>query len=212
MSNTILSYAEFARALGIKIAQVSSWIKRGKLIADTVNKKIDYSLPHNKFWIDRQVTAGKKFDLNRTIKNVKGKRGRPSNKESNEEPTNYQKLLYELDYKRKLADLEARQNANLKERIQIEKLQGLLLPVDAAQDIFLFAIENFRQVFSQELDAFANIFVERLGATDDQYKELQKEIAVKINECFSEAKTNIIEGLTEAIEKYKEVRGRGEKK
>lgn len=219
----VIKYAAFSRALGIARASVTMAIKNGQIITNDIDKLIDIELPENKSWIDKQIAKGKTWDLNRIsvqAQNVvravdtepQSKNIQQIEKRKPAVVDEYHEKLRDLEYRRKLADLEKTNNANKKEEIQIKKLQGELIPYDAVKSVFIYSVETARTTLIQGIDALANIFVERLGADNEHFKELQKEIMQQVNEIIVEYKNNLIEGVDDIVVEYKEVRGRGERR
>ena len=221
-----LSYAQFAKALGISRASVTMAVKQERIIADSINKLIDPKEPSNRVWIDKQVyERGRIWDVNAIFEEGNDRKlsdQKPPAKQKviPEEKIEYVELpldehtrkLRELDYDKRKIELRAK-NVKLElDEIQIRKLKGDLIPVDAVKSVFIFAIEALRTSYIQEVNAIASIFVERLGADEVHYKELQKEISEKTNQIMKDTKDIMISGLSDAIDSYKETRSRGQRK
>lgn len=219
-----LSFAEFARALDLQRASVTMAIKNGKLIPDSEKKLINIKLPQNKIWIDNQIAKGKIFDLNRAFdKNIKT--NKKSSIKKNTQIKQKTKLTIEeteadiyiskvqnLEYEKKLEDLRLKKIETRQRQLQVEKLEGTLIPVDAVKSVFLFAVEEFRNAYLQKVNQMASIYVERLGGTETDYKELQKELTQEINDSLRDTKSSLIKGVSNIIQDYQEVRSRGERK
>ena len=134
-----ISYASFSKALGVARGSVTMAVKGGQLKADEIRKLIDVKLPENKAWIDKQISKSKTWDLNRISEQAQSKETHQVTKQEKklkEQPPKkkasvvdeYQKKLRDLEYKRKLADLNKTNNANKLEEIRIKKLQGEVIP------------------------------------------------------------------------------------
>ena len=109
-------------------------------------------------------------------------------------------------------DLE-RAEASLKlDQLKIEKMQGLLIPTDAVRTMNIFVVETIRTTFIQELDSIANIYCQILGATKDQFIEIRRNMAERVQVIMEDAKENLSTGTNGIVEDYREVRGRGESK
>ena len=239
---TNLKRSELARCLGVANASISMAVKNGLLVPNKDKKgTIDIDFPTNKLWIDNQVRSGKTFDLNGLVRKPepapkpKPKKNKPKPVVEKIAPTGIGDEL-EKDFplekpsldreeevekdsdvsgiaaRKAKADAERTEEDARIKRITRQKLEGKLIPVDAAQQIFLFAIETFRNKFIQKSNNVADIYSARLGATHAEYVEVKKELIEEINLIEKEAKEAIIDGLQGQVEEYKEVRSRGEKK
>lgn len=221
-----IKYSDFAKALELQRASVTMAIKNGKLIADENNKLIDINIAENKIWIEAQVAKGKKWDLNAINKSSNSAQIRPgkeraapkkdrNNGEQREsidldsDPHHFKLRL--LEYEKKQEDIREKRNANILKELDIKKRQGKLVPVDAVEQVFLFSVETMRTVYMQEVTALASILVERTGASDTVYKEMQRELTEKVNDTMKDVKETLLSGLAGIIEEYKELKGRGEK-
>jgi hypothetical protein len=103
-------------------------------------------------------------------------------------------------------------NSDTKDKLQIAKLQGDLLPTLAVENIFLWSAQNFRKTFEQDIDSLINIFIKRLGGSQNDFIDMKKEAMKKLAMSGSTLIENLTEGLATAISEYKDVRGRGERK
>lgn len=212
-----LKYVEFAKALGIARASVTMAVQNNSINIVDGKKLIDIDDPINRAWIDKQISKGRTWDLNR-IYSKEPATAQPVNKSNKStKPAKpvvdeYQKQLRDLELKKKLEELRRTENTNRMEEIKIRKLQGTLLPIDAVKTVFLFTIENIRSTYLQDVNGLASIFVERLGGEEKHFKELQRTLVEKINDSTKEARDNTIKGLAGIVDEYKETRGRGERK
>jgi len=200
----ILSYAEFSRCLGVSRQFTGMNVKRGNILADEEKKTVDAELAENKIWLDSQIASGKTWDLNR--KNVKTQ-SKDNQSVSQGAPrggdkfklTPYQKKLQKIDFDKKLIELTRSQNAAKLEEMRIKKMEGELIPYDAVKSVFIYSVETARSTFLQNTNAMANIFVERLGADNEQFKELQKEIMQNVNETMVDFKKSLIDGVDDIV-------------
>lgn len=219
---------QFAKAMDLTNAYVSTYCNRGKLLVDSEGY-IDVTEPNNKTWILKMLDKGKTFDMNRLYVTKDAKKGRPigSTKEKpivvstptpiitttpipavSEERMNTFNLAAE---KTKLEVEKLRQQNHI-DFLKIQKIEGALVPVDAVQDVFLWAIDTMHNTYQQELVGTANLYVQILGGDHAKFSELLKKITISLNKVKEEARENIIKGVEGVIEEYQEVRGRGERK
>lgn len=104
------------------------------------------------------------------------------------------------------------ENENRYKELQIEKLQGMLIPTELASHISLYAIDVFQKTFTQNVRSLTNVYAQRLGANHTQFVNLQKALLQQIQNISQEAKDSVIKGIEGAIKEYSEIRSRGEKK
>jgi hypothetical protein len=228
MSN-LLSGANLALALGVNKAIISLAKKAGHInhnsdgLYDIINQK-------NKFWIDGQISKGKVFDIGRVInkqfepKKIKEK---PFIVEdtSIEQPTKRSKHKQEVEenevddnvsgslQKSKLKlEIKKLKNNDRLETLKIAKIEGELLPVNSVENIFLWAAENFRKTYEQDMDNMINIFIKKLGGQQKDFIEMKKLAMESLSITGNSLKENLIDGLKNAIGEYSDVRGRGERK
>ena len=226
MSNNELTYAEFSRCLGVSAAYVTVNIKRGNIKANVKRKTINYQDAQNKIWIDKQIAGGKTFDLNRKNdvgakvqeRKGSGKNGKSARKNGKSAHTvapaltEFQKQLQQLELKKKEVDLNKASTEEELKKLEIMKRRGDLVPVDAVKTVFLYSLETTRTLFTQELNSIASIYSEILEADEKTYKQLQKEIMMKVNDVMKTLKDSLKSGLSGVVKEYSETRSRGEKK
>lgn len=109
-------------------------------------------------------------------------------------------------------EVEKLKNSDKLEKLKIAKLEGELLPVDAVETIFLWAVEQFKKTYEQDIDNIANIFIKILGGEQSHFIEIKKMQMEALCEIGKTYKESLISGLQNQISLYTEVRGRGERK
>ena len=114
--------------------------------------------------------------------------------------------------KKRELELEEKRNKIKLDKLKIEKMEGKLIPFDEAMKVFLFAAETFKSTYQQEADAITNIYIKILGGSTDDFSDIKKSLISKINDIQKLTKENLIHGLENIREEYREVRGRGERK
>jgi hypothetical protein len=117
-----------------------------------------------------------------------------------------------LEIKKRQLDIDRLKKTIRLDEIRVAKAEGSLIPYDAAQNLFMYAVETFRTSYMQEVKSLANLFVQKLGGSQRHFVEIQKEIGLIVEASHKEARENVITGLQGIVNEYKEVRNRGEKK
>jgi len=215
--NNLLKYSQLAKTLGVSNASISMAIQNGKLIPNEKEKRIDIEMSFNKLWIESQMRSGKSFDLNRifTKEIVKKEEDKEESLKSSyiketTDTTNFDELR-NVEFKQKVATLKKTVKSIKLDDLKIKKLEGALIPFDAVEMVFIYSSELFRNTYLQEIDGLANIYIERLGGTHNQFIELKKELTDKVNEIHALVKENLLNGLDGIVDEYKEIRSRGER-
>lgn len=121
--------------------------------------------------------------------------------------------IVDWDLRKKMADaLKAERAAELAE-LQIEKLQGNLMPVDLVESILKVNIQDIFKTFENELINLASIYCDVLAGGDrDKLSEVIAKMRVKLNETINRIKVNSAQEIENVIDSYSEVRNRGERK
>lgn len=221
-----LKKAHFAKALGVSNSYVQVNVERGKLVLNDQDL-IDITEPLNAIFIQNAETSGKSFDINRVTQSEKEKvikkpkedfyKVLEENIDSIELPiekpqkgkiTKNQELV-EKKFKLEVEKLE--HETKLKE-LQKMKLEGSLVPVDAAENLFIYVIETFHNTYQQEIQSLTDIFKNTLDISHKKYVEIKKEIDSALLVIKETAKENVQNGIENLVHEYQEVRGRGEKK
>ena len=222
--DNLLGTNDFAKALGVNRGIISMAKKAGHINHDE-NGMYDILDPKNKFWIDGQVSKGKVFDINRIvnykflpkeekkvipkqdIETVEENSNNTSTKNVDEKTGNGS--LYDAKLKLEIKKLK---NQDRLDTLKIAKIEGDLLPVSAVENIFIWAAENFRKTYEQDVDNMINIFIKRLGGEQKDFIEMKKLSMESLAITGQSLKENLLSGLENAITEYSELRGRGERK
>jgi len=224
----ILKYSELAKALGVQNASISMAITNKKLIADTANKTIDIEFYVNKFWIDSQIAKGKTFDINRAYnKSFKAEPAKKKDKAlEHQNPTqtnnivtppppqeNSQSLIKQnqIAELKLQEDLKKVQYSNRLDELKIAKMEGQLIPVDAIKHIFIWASEDFKKTFEQELDTITTIYMQILSGTKEQEIDIKKKLNARLAEIGATMKESLKSGLRNEVNEYADLRSRGER-
>lgn len=197
---------DFAIAYGIKESTVKSYVHRKQLQRDADG------------YIDTENDKNRLFILDLGLKKETGKVSQVAEKETkkskvvaSERPTGQtesQKQYLDLDLRTRIATAEAKEHESALKRMQLEKMAGNLLPVDLVENIFVINLQTIFKTFEGELENIASLFVtDRKELTEVMVK--QKELLAKVIE---KAKSDAMHEIDNAIDEYKEVRSRGERK
>ena len=217
-----LKKAHFAKALGVSNSYVQVNVERGKLVLND-QELIDITEPLNAIFIQNAETSGKKFDINRVTQSEKEKvikapkliiESKPMEQE--EETIKPQKgkgsKNQELVEKKFKLEVEKLGHETKLKELQKMKLEGSLVPVDAAENLFIYVIETFHSTYQQEIQSLTDIFKNTLDIPHKKYVEIKKEIDSALLIIKETAKENVKNGVENLVHEYQEVRGRGEKK
>jgi len=211
---TKLKRSELAKALGVSNAVITMAVKRNKLEL-TLDGFVDVETEKNKMFIEYQVMKGKSFDLTMLPLKQRVKTKTKERIDSHEHPLSTfvrDDSFKDLELKKKKLEIKRLERGNELDQLKIEKLKGQLVPFDAVKSVFLYSVETFRATYMQEVIGIANIFKQRLNASQKEFVEVQKDITERIDLIQKDIKDNLLKGLYGIVNEYKEVRGRGERK
>jgi hypothetical protein len=217
--NKILRYSDVAKSLEVNTAIISMAVKRNKLLPTIEDDKklIDIENPVNKLWVDIYCEKNNKtFDINRVFNSKKPeKKEEKISKEIEQEDNIIIKKStnnYGIALEKTKLEIKRLKNQDKLDRLKIQKMQGLLIPTDAAKDVFIFSETTIVTTFKQHLKGLLDIIQNRSNMNHAQYIELNKELDQEIDIIHAVAKENILSGLDGVVKEYQEVRGRGESK
>jgi hypothetical protein len=221
MSSTKLKPAQVAKRLNMSRPAITYAIRNGRLKLDN-NRLIDLNDPLNLEFVEQRMREDRiKIEKPKPV--PKPKIEIPEIEDDDDEPEKETKQESDAEktakqmsadlYEEKLKlEIERLKNQNKIELLKIAKLEGELIPVSAVETVFLWAADNFKKTFENDVDGMINVFLMILGGDQSKFIEMKKQALAKISETGDTLKQNLIEGLENAIETYKEVRGRGERK
>lgn len=205
---SFISPKEFAETYGLKYATLRSHISRGKVIKK--DNFIDTDNPVNRLYIQENATT-------KTVS--------PPKKTSNEEITTT-KAPPKSDYgseapgsdetnlvlRKKRADaLKSEKDAELK-TLQIQRLQGKLMPIDLVEKTQVINMQSIFRSFESSGENVASIMVERLGGDRADLAFIITRMRVELNRAIQDAKEKSKEEITGLMQEYASTRSRGEKK
>lgn len=222
-----LRYAQLARCLLLNNGSVSMAVKNKKLIAE-INEAghavIDIDQPLNRLWIkNMESKKGVEFDPSRIFYDPDKKTPLPKKKKPGMLVDAEKLTKTVLDQEKKKAEIskfafrKAKAEAQKAEKdvilkdLQIAKLEGASIPVDAVKSFIIYITETYRSQSNQQNDKIIDIFSQQLELSQKQIVNLRKELTKKSSFLIKEMKIQLIEGLEDTIKSYQEVRARGEK-
>ena len=210
----IYTTKEICELIGIT-AGVLRVYKQRKII-NIVNGTIDDSDLFNKSFLEKQLIKKDsgiqkpKKEIKKSPEKIKiqpsiSEKQKPDDKDDKEITGNifYQKTKWEV---------QRLKNQDKLNKIQIAKLEGQLIPVDAATEVFLWAAETLKKNYERYVENQIGIYIQILGGEQSQYVDLRKKLLFSLQQAGENAKLHILNGVENIIKEYSEVRNRGEKK
>lgn len=134
------------------------------------------------------------------------KKAREKKNEEDEEDTNW-------DRRKKIADALKAEASAEKERLAVEKMMGLLIPVDLTQQIFSINIKNIIYTYEAHMINIASIYCDILAGGDrSRLAEITEKLREKLKYLTDQAQQTAAQEIENTIQDYAEVRNRGERK
>jgi|GEM_PF-1766784 len=117
------------------------------------------------------------------------------------------------DLRKKKADAIKAEKSVEMQQIQINKLNGSLMPVDLVESILKVNIQHINKNFEQDLINIASIYCDVLsGGNRDKLAELILKIRQKLNSTIKRTEQTAFQEIENVVENYAESRSRGERK
>ena len=222
----LLNKEEFAAMCGTTVAVVNTNISRGKVIYDKQTKVIDSSDALNtQFFKKYKALAGTKAvktkpirkDINdiydEVVEKVEPKKVEPVTNAKNEKRKEKSQELVDLSERKLMADIELQEARAEKEKMQLEKLAGKLIPIDLNYTIINIHNNTIFATFHNHVDNLASVFCDILAGGDrKKLAEVTQKLSEGLEDCVKRAKEVSLSSVRNAIDEYQEVRSRGEKK
>lgn len=204
---------EFADLYGIKPATLRAHISRGKVIKK--DGFIDSENPVNQIYIDQYATKSREPKTDKPPKKTKNEDikhestppvpAAPSSSEPESAETS-------LTLRKKRADaLKAEREAEYK-HLQIQKLQGKLMPIDLVEKTQTINIQSIFRTFESAAENIASIYNERLGGDRAALADMVTRMREELERAIESAKQKSKEEITALMQEYAATRSRGEKK
>lgn len=225
----LLNKEEFAAMCSTTVPILNTNISRGKIIYDKKEKIIDSSDPLNaKFFKEYQKLAKAKAVKSKPATKLEGEISELYDKVVEKvkpevekiEPTTKGKRQREksqdavdLSERKLMADIELQEARAEKEKMQLEKLAGKLIPIDLNYTIINIHNNSIFATFQNDVDNLASVFCDILAGGDrKKLAEISQKLSEKLEDCVKRAKDVSLSSVRNAIEEYAETRSRGEKK
>jgi hypothetical protein len=238
----IVSRQDFADMCGVGANYINTYVGRGQVIS-LPDKRIDTENPinllfkkkmianRNKPIREKRIIEKKKESIKEEIQKelekqteqlyknvvepvleVTKKESKQSKKERDEINAKSAEIV-DWDLRKKKADaLKAEQQAE-KERLNVEKLMGSLMPVDLVEQIIRVNVQDIFKTFEGELVNLASIYCDILAGGDrEKLAEVIKEMREKLTFIIEKTSATALSEVENAVEEYAEVRSRGERK
>lgn len=220
----ILKKKEFAAMCHTTVAVVNTNIHRGKIIYDKEDKTIDSEDPLNQEFFEKYIELSnqkkaKKTEVNAdelyekvVEKATKDANNRTKEKQREKSRQTSQKKV-DWDLRKKKADAVLQERKAEKELLNLEKLAGKLIPVDLVFRVLKIHNQDIFATFQNDAENLASIYCDILAGGD---RKKLSEITDKLNHyletIINRAKEVSIASIEAAVDEYKEVRSRGERK
>lgn len=233
-----LTQKEFAALCGTTEAILRSNKARGKIVVSN-DKKYDTENPLNKIFFNKYNDVNKKnlvkqrgggpkpkrrkkITAEKLYKDVvqqdgkptppsAAKRPRKTKQERQDEADALEQANYTL---RKLkAETKIKEKQVEIEELKLQKLAGKLMPVDLVFTISRIHNQEIFATFKNDADNLASIYCDVLAGGDrKRLADISSKLAEKIDEAVRRAGEVSMASIEQAVDEYKEVRSRGEKK
>lgn len=204
---SFLKPQDFAETYGIKYSTLRVHIRRKKIIK--TDDFIDTELATNKIYIQENANKTKQEPEPATLK----KNSKAVTQKSNPPITKGQdKTIGNLSLRKQKADtLKAEREAEYK-LLQIQKMQGKLMPVELVEKTQLINIQSIFRTFESSCENIATIYNERLGGDRSDLADMITRMRQELHRSIKDAEEKSAEEITELLKEYSQTLNRGEKK
>jgi len=224
-----LSKEEFAAICRTTPGVINTNIHRNKLVYDIETKKLDSDDPINKaFFKKYQKIHEEKVSKERLVRRIDESYDQVVEKVSNKvskkiesdevavkKGKSREKSQSVVDWaERKLqADTLLQEARAEKEKLNLEKLAGKLIPVDLVFNILNIHNHDIFATFQNDAENLASVYCDILAGGDrKKLSEITTKLSEKLDDAVRRAKEVSMSSIENAIDDYREVRNRGEKK
>lgn len=218
------SRKEFAQLCHTTTPVVTTNINRGKIVVE--DKKIDSEHPLNKAFFDKyakkaQESIKKKTDTKDLYKEVVHTIEQKSSDEvsskfkSRSRKKEYEKAQEAVDWdvRKKKAEALLKERQAEKEKFNLEKLAGKLMPTEMVFDIIRTHNRSIFATFQNDIENLASVYCDILAAGDRRkLSELTQALSEHLSDVIKRAGDVAKSGVENAVEAYAETRNRGERK
>ena len=220
-----LSKEEFAAICLTTPGIINTNIHRKKLVYDIDTKKLDSDDPINKAFSKKyQKLYKEKQDALKNVKKVEELyedvvekvTKKVEQKQVTEKTTNSraksQKVI-DWSERKQQADTLLQEARAEKENLTLQKLAGKLIPVDLVFNILNIHNHDIFATFQNDAENLASVYCDILAGGDrKRLAEITTKLSEKLDNAVRRAKEVSMSSIENAIDEYREVRSRGEKK
>ncbi len=207
---SFLSPKDFADQFGLKYNTVRSHVTRKKLIK--VGGYIDTKNPVNELYIQENATKD-------AVESSKPPKSTPNEEIEYQAPAPKPSVSSgdgsaetSLTLRKKRADaLKAEREAEYK-HLQIQKLQGKLMPIELVEKTLTINIQSIFRSFESGSENIASIYNERLGGNRADLADMITRMRQELERAIDSAKQKSRDEIEALMEEYAATRSRGEKK
>lgn len=204
---SLLSVKDFANAVGVKEATLRKHIQRGKVIKCD-NGEIDTENSINISYIVEQTKGAGLFKSSHTVEVKQVKEEKPKETKRVSIKSKEEQLVLDLDMRKRIAEAEKMERDSELKRVQLEKMAGNLLPVEVVERILVINLQSIFNNFESELTNMASIYITDRILLADAVKELKQILSNSIGKAKEDSEAEI----ENAINEYRDIRSRGERK
>jgi hypothetical protein len=206
-NNLKLTVTQFANSIGRNYSFVYQYIKRGKLVK--TGKYIDLNDPVNAKFIERWELKGNRFDITRANEKPvsKGKASNNSTKEGGSDNTPSDAPDSDLNRQKKIAEIHHTQAITEKERLKYSKMDSQLIGKEETERLARYTVGVFSDNYQEYIDKIVDKLKE-VGAN----KETENNIRDHLKHITNETRKDLMNGIQNLSEQYRETRARGERK
>lgn len=220
-----LSKDEFAAICRTTSAVINTNIHRGKLIYDIATKKMDSDDPINKAFfkkykkLNEEKQAMEKVNekintlYDEVVEKATVKVAKKQTEDVKKKSKEKSQELVDWTERKLVADTLLQEARAEKEKLNLEKLAGKLIPVDLVFNIINIHNHDIFATFQNDAENLASVYCDILAGGDrKRLSEITGKLSEKLDDAVRRAKEVSISSIEMAVDEYSEVRSRGEKK
>ncbi len=208
----------FATMCGTSIGIVNVNVKRNKIVVmdnglvdtdNVVNNSFMKKYQHKVHHVVKVDKVDNEKLYNEVVKKVESAPKSTNRKKQNNESIDSSNW----DLRKKKADALKSELSVEKTQMEIDKLAGKLIPLELTDNILATYTRSIITVFENDMINIASLYTDILAAGDRKYlAEITGKLNNSLDDSIKRAKDVAIQEIENAVENYKEVRNRGERK
>ncbi|MFA6057278.1 MAG: hypothetical protein WC756_03700 [Taibaiella sp.] len=225
------NYKEFASLIGLEARHISTYIKRGSIVADVVTQMIDSTDPTNKLLIEKRKGKQTEKQLVAELAKIGATDNDPDFAGVNIADDTHTARLRELvekaaadgqdkagipGYETSVRLLKYLDTVKRKEEIEFlqlkkDKMKGAMVPSELMQPIIKQHNQSMVTEFKNAGDNFIRVFAQKKAMTGEEMATVKGEFTKIINEAMVKATTMTIKSIAAVINEFAETKSRGER-